>query len=297
MRTAFIQQLITEARQNPNVFLLVGDLGFSVVEPFVNEFPNQYLNVGIAEQNMTSVACGLAMEGYKVFTYSIGNFPTLRCMEQIRNDVCYHNLDVKIIAVGGGYAYAALGISHHATEELGMLRTLPNLLVAAPGDPSETEQITHLLAHTQGPAYMRLGKAGEPKVHTQAMEIELGSIIETKKGNEVAVLSTGAMLYQALQEINQFHPHWGLYSCPFLSHTHVDMLLDISRYYEQIITLEEHQRNAGFGSFILEQYADLAEKGIISQMPRIKRIAIPNTFANVAGTQNFLREKMGLSLK
>src|SRR4051812_19286753 len=124
MRTAFISRLIEEARKDSRVFLLVGDLGFSVVEPFRDEFPKQFLNVGVAEQNMTGVAAGLAMEGYTVFTYSIGNFPTLRCMEQIRYDVCYHNLNVKIVSVGGGYAYGPLGASHHATEEIGMLRTI-----------------------------------------------------------------------------------------------------------------------------------------------------------------------------
>src|ERR1700712_4450462 len=118
MRTAFIDQLTEEAKKNDKVFLLVGDLGYSVIEEFAELFPDRFLNVGIAEQNMTGIAAGLAMEGYTVFTYSIGNFPTLRCMEQIRYDVCYHNLNVKIVAVGGGYAYASLGPSHHATEEL-----------------------------------------------------------------------------------------------------------------------------------------------------------------------------------
>ena len=146
MRTAFISQLIVEAKANENIFLLVGDLGFSVVEPFADLFPDRYLNVGIAEQNMAGIAAGLAIEGYCVYIYSIGNFPTLRCMEQIRYDICYHNLNVKIVAVGGGYAYGPLGASHHATEEIGMIRTLPNMIVCAPGDPIETKAITKIFA-------------------------------------------------------------------------------------------------------------------------------------------------------
>ena len=142
MRTAFINQLIEEAKSNDKIFLLVGDLGFSVVEPFAEQFPERYLNVGIAEQNMAGIAAGLAMEGYCVYIYSIGNFPTLRCMEQIRYDICYHNLNVKIVAVCGGYAYGSLGASHHATEEIGMLRTIPNMVVCAPGDPVEAKAIT-----------------------------------------------------------------------------------------------------------------------------------------------------------
>src|SRR5476651_2646056 len=135
MRTAFINQLVLEARKNPRVFLVVGDLGFSVVEPFATEFPDRYLNAGVAEQNMTAVAAGLAAEGYHVFTYSIANFPTLRCLEQIRNDVCYHNLPVTVVAVGGGLAYGNLGYSHHGVQDIAVMRSLPNITVLAPGDP------------------------------------------------------------------------------------------------------------------------------------------------------------------
>ena len=142
MRTAFIEELIAQARIHPEVFLVVGDLGYGVVEPFAREFPERFLNAGVAEQNMTGIAAGLAREGYNVFTYSIANFPTLRCMEQIRYDVCYHEMSVKIVAVGGGYAYGPLGPSHHATEDLGMLRVIPNMVVAAPGDPVETRVVT-----------------------------------------------------------------------------------------------------------------------------------------------------------
>ena len=136
MRTAFIEQLIKEAESNKKIFLLVGDLGYSVVEPFAEKYPDRFLNVGIAEQNMTGVAAGLAMEGYNVFTYSIGNFPTLRCMEQIRYDVCYHNLSVKIVAVGAGYAYGSLGASHHTTEDVAMMRSIPNMEIISPCDPN-----------------------------------------------------------------------------------------------------------------------------------------------------------------
>ncbi|HMV27734.1 MAG TPA: transketolase, partial [bacterium] len=127
MRTAFIQQLMSEAKRDERVFLLVGDLGYSVVEPFAESFPDRFLNIGVAEQNMAGIAAGLAKEGYIPFIYSIGNFPTLRCLEQIRYDICYHALGVKIVSVGGGFAYGALGASHHGTEDLGILRTLPSM--------------------------------------------------------------------------------------------------------------------------------------------------------------------------
>ena len=157
MRTAFIQQLIKEAETNERIFLIVGDLGYSVVEPFRDKFPDRFLNAGIAEQNMAGMAAGLAKEGYNVYIYSIANFPTLRCMEQIRDDIAYHNLNVKIVSVGAGYAYASLGASHHATEDIGMMRTIPNMLVCSPGDPIEAQAITKFSSHYDGPMYLRSG--------------------------------------------------------------------------------------------------------------------------------------------
>src|SRR6478672_12080084 len=112
MRTAFINSLTEQARLRPEIFLIVGDLGYSVVEPFAAEFPDRFLNAGVAEQNMTGMAAGMASEGYHVFTYSIANFPTFRCAEQIRNDVDHHRFAVTVVAVGGGVSYGALGYSH-----------------------------------------------------------------------------------------------------------------------------------------------------------------------------------------
>src|SRR5215469_10241862 len=138
MRGAFFRALTEFAEQDERVQLIVGDLGFGVAETFAQRFPNRFLNAGVAEQNMTGIAAGMALSGKVVFTYSIANFPILRCLEQIRNDVCYHNANVKIVAVGGGLAYGALGATHHATEDLAILRSLPRMAVVAPGDPVET---------------------------------------------------------------------------------------------------------------------------------------------------------------
>lgn len=295
MRTAFIQQLVAEAKKNEKIFLIVGDLGFSVVEPFAEKFPKQFLNAGIAEQNMTGVACGLAKEGYTVFTYSIGNFPTLRCMEQIRYDICYHNLNVHVVAVGGGYAYGPLGVSHHTTEEIGMLRTIPNLTVCAPGDPIEARQITSLAAQMQGPSYIRLGKAGEAIVNNSAVLINYGKGIQIIDGEETAILSTGAMLKYAYDFSKQNRLKNSLYSFPFIKPIDKDLLQGIAKKYKRIITIEEHQLSAGFGSAILEGFNDLCEDGVIT-MPQLKRIAIPDIFISYAGTQEYLREKAGLVL-
>lgn len=297
MRTAFINQLIEEAKINDKIFLLVGDLGFSVIEPFAEQFPDRYLNVGIAEQNMASIAAGLAMEGYCVYIYSIGNFPTLRCMEQIRYDICYHNLNVKIVAVGGGYAYGSLGASHHATEEIGMLRTIPNMVVCAPSDPIETKAITTFTAQQEGPCYIRIGKAGEPIIHhKESLTLTLGKILEIKKGENNVIFSTGAMLKYVCDFISENAINASIYSFPFVKPIGKDELLNILKSHKQIITIEEHQAQSGFGSAILEAINDLVEEGRLTNYPSVKRKAIPDKFYSIAGSQEYLRELAGIKL-
>ncbi|NDP20701.1 MAG: transketolase [Paludibacter sp.] len=298
MRTAFINQLIEEAKANKKIFLLVGDLGFSVVEAFAELFPERYLNVGIAEQNMAGIAAGLAMEGYCVYIYSIGNFPTLRCMEQIRYDICYHNLNVKIVAVGGGFAYGPLGVSHHATEEIGMLRTIPNLVVCAPGDPIETKAITTFSVRHTGPCYIRIGKAGEPLVHKEnsLFDLSLGDILEIRNEGEVAIFTTGAMLKYVVDFVEQNEIKASIYSFPFVKPLNKDLLAEIFDSHKKIITIEEHQAQGGFGSAILEVMNDLLEERKLSHLPLVKRIAIPDKFYSVAGSQDYLRKLAGLEL-
>ena len=148
MRDQFIKTLLGEVEKNPNIILITGDLGFGVLNEFIEKYPNNFINAGVAEQNMTGIAAGLALEGKKVFTYSIANFPTLRCFEQIRNDVCYHNLDVNIISIGGGFSYGSLGMSHHATEDIAVMRTLPNLDIFSPSGLWEVDKATKSLSQS-----------------------------------------------------------------------------------------------------------------------------------------------------
>lgn len=297
MRTAFINQLILEAKTNKKIFLLTGDLGFNVIEPYIKLFPDRFINVGIAEQNMVGIASGLAMEGYCVYIYSIGNFPTLRCIEQIRYDVCYHNLNVKIIAVGGGFAYGSLGASHHATEEIGMLRTIPNLVVCAPGDPFEAKAIANLTSKYNGPCYVRLGKAGEPVVHKKEIEkIDIGDVLKIREGGKTAVFSTGAMLKYVIDFIYNNDLESSIYSFPFIKPINQQKLIDIIESHNKIITIEEHQAQCGFGSAILEIINDLRCDNKLLIHPAIKRIAIKDKFFPIAGSQEYLRIIAGLEL-
>lgn len=300
MRTNFINQLIEEARQNERIFLVVGDLGYHVIEPFAQEFPDRFMNVGIAEQNMAGVAAGLAMSGYNVYFYSIGNFPTLRCLEQIRNDIAYHNANVKIVAVGAGYAYGSLGATHQATEEIGCLRTIPNMVVATPGDPVEARAITKLSANYEGPMYIRLGKAGEKVAHTEdSLTLNIGDIVPVRlaEGSKKAVLACGNILDATRHQIIDGNLPYDLYSVPFVKPLNKEQLKSIiEKYTDGIITIEEHQASCGMGSAVVEAVSDMYSEGVVSVYPKIKRIAISDEFADVVGTQVYLREYEKLNL-
>ena len=188
MRNTFIKNLVQHARTNDEIVLIVGDLGFSVVEPFAEEFPDRFINAGVAEQNMTGIAAGMASEGYHVFTYSIANFPLFRCAEQIRNDVDYHNLPVTIVSVGGGVVYGNLGYSHHAVQDFALIRSMPNMVIVAPGDPLEMSGGLDYLIKNPQPSYLRINKAGEPNIHKTKPKISPGEpqiIKKTENSNNL----------------------------------------------------------------------------------------------------------------
>ncbi len=257
MRNAFIEELVNLARQNPQIALIVGDLGYSVVEPFVDEFPERFINAGIAEQNMTGLAAGMASEGYHVFTYSIANFPTFRCAEQIRNDVAYHKHAVTVVSVGGGLAYGALGYSHHAVQDYALMRTLPSLLIAAPGDPLEVRACMRYLVNNPGPSYLRLGKAGEPKFHATIPDVAPGQWLKIRSGAEKhAMLSTGAGLQLAMDWAAQpdFANH-AVFSMPLWSMADKVAQAKKLAQYDQVVTIEDHLQDGGFGSWLLEARA------------------------------------------
>ena len=294
MRTSFVNQLLDEARRNEKIFLLVGDLGYHVVEPFAQEFPDRFINVGIAEQNMAGIAAGLAMTGYNVYIYSIGNFPTLRCLEQIRNDIAYHKANVKVVSVGAGYAYGSLGATHQATEEIGAIRVIPNMVVATPGDPIEARAIAKLSSNYEGPMYISLGTAGEKIVHKEdSIILKIGDIcpIHLFDGNKTAVLACGNILDATFHQIEEESLPYDLYSVPFVKPIDVEQLKSIvERHPNGLITIEEHQKSCGMGSAVVEIINDLYEDGKLSTYPKIKRIAIPDEFVGVVGTQQYLRK-------
>ena len=293
MRTAFVETLFELARRDPRIVLIVGDLGFDVVTSFMEQLPAQFVNAGVAEQNMTSMAAGMALSGKKVFTYSIANFPTLRCLEQIRNDVCYHHANVTIVAVGGGLSYGAMGPSHHATEELAVMRALPDITVIAPGDPVEARLATHAILEHEGPCYLRLGKAGEPVAHRGLIDFKIGKAIQLREGDDLTLISTGALLPVAVEVADRFAAngiHIRLLSMHTLKPIDTDAVLAAACETRAIATLEEHSITGGLGSAVAEV---IAEAGY----PRVpfRRIGLPNSFPDRAGSQIYLRDRYGLT--
>jgi transketolase len=288
MRTAFIEELLIQAAANPEVFLVVGDLGFSVVERFAEKFPDRFLNVGVAEQNMTGVAAGLASEGYHPFTYSIANFPTLRCFEQIRNDIAYHNLPVTIVAVGGGMAYGNLGYSHHAVQDLGLMRSLPNMTVLAPADPGETKECVQWLARHPTPSYLRLGKAGERRLHA-VRGIDKGPLMIRDGTSSCAIISTGGILDLAIEAADMWQrlhfKNVAIFSCPLLQPLDAATLEPLKRF-KALIVLEEHGPIGGLASILFEQLAGTVE---------IHPLNIRHNVCNLVGSQQYLRQQFGLS--
>lgn len=293
MRNAFIDELVALAAENPQIALVVGDLGYSVVEPFADRFPERFINAGVAEQNMTGLAAGMASEGYHVFTYSIANFPSFRCAEQIRNDVDYHKLPVTVVAVGGGLAYGALGYSHHAVQDYALFRSFPNMTIAAPGDPMETRACMRYLVANPGPSYLRLGKAGEPRFHDAVPEVAPGRWLQVVGGDEIygeTLLSTGAALGIALARAKaspgsrpavHSMPLWGMGA-------KASQVIQVGRY-ARVTTMEDHLRDAGFGSWLLEAVAATPEL-----LPRLALEALDPRVCGTVGSQATLNAWGGL---
>ena len=295
MRNALIAQLEKLADIDNSIYMITGDLGFGVLDNFAKRFPERFINAGICEQNMTAVAAGMALDGNTVYTYSIGNFPTLRCLEQIRNDVCYHNANVKIIVVGGGFAYGQLGMSHHATEDIAIMRALPNMNVFSPSDPDEAVEVIKYANSIQGPCYIRLGKGREPKLHSEKSEYSVQKIMELCKGEKVAIVGTGSILGEAKQAVDRLKEeniNIGLYNVMTIKPLDEVTIKMIAETYDVIISLEEHNIYGGLGGAISEVLASM--KGCKAVL---RKMGLNDVYTSIVGSQEYLREHYQLSSK
>ncbi|MEW6610911.1 MAG: transketolase C-terminal domain-containing protein [Patescibacteria group bacterium] len=292
MRNAFVKTLTELVHEDPHIMVITGDLGFNVFDEFKVQYPDRYLNIGVSEANMIGVAAGLALEGKIVYVYSIIPFATMRCFEQIRNDLCYQNLNVNIVGVGGGYSYSYFGATHHAIEDISIMRTLPRMTVICPGDPWETSEAVRAVANLPGPTYLRLGKRGEPTVHKPGTVFTVGKGIIIEEGTDVTLIATSTMLEGASQTV-QLLKAKGV--SPMLVSIHtikpldVKLLRDIAQRLPAIVTLEEHSIFGGLGSAVAEVLAESPFH------PRFKRIGVLDSFPDTIGTQIYLRGKHGLN--
>ena len=297
MRDTFVKTLIELAKENRNIELLTGDLGFGVLKPFWETLPDQFTDAGIAEQNMTTVAAGMALEGKTVFTYSIGNFPTLRCLEQIRNDCTYHNANVKIVCVGGGLVYGSLGMSHHATEDLAIMRALPDMVVMAPGDPVEAAEATKAITAHQGTCYLRLGRGGERRIHNSIPDFKIGKAIliadrRKTSGPNIALFSTGAILDEVCDACAALEKKGvGViqYSFPTVKPIDQETILECAKGADAIFNVEEHNITRGFGSPVAEVLA-----GAGAGTP-LYRLGLNDEYCTKVGSQQYLRNEYGIS--
>lgn len=292
MRTAFVKALEKLADKDSSIFLLTADLGFKLFDDFRARFPDRFINVGVAEGNMIGVAAGMALSGKNVYCYSMVPFLTMRALEQIRVDVCYHNLPVKLIGVGAGLTYGLEGMTHHGIEDLAIMRSLPNMTIVAPGDPLECEATIQESRTYSGPLYIRLGGNNDPTIHDRNIKFKIGRGILVKKGKDISIFVIGTMLPVANKVADLLGErgfHSNLVSIHTIKPLDIELVRQVADHSKAVFTIEEHSKVGGLGSAIAEILLEGGWKGIF------KRFALPDKYGGHIGKTEYLREKHGLS--
>lgn len=291
MRFTFRDTLISLAEKDPTVYLLVGDLGFAALEEFSEKFPGRFINCGVSEQNMIGISAGLALSGKKPYVYSIIPFITMRCLEHIRNDICYQNLDIKIIGVGSGFAYGSLGATHHALEDIAVMRSLCNMTVLCPADPVETEQLLLTSYQTNNPTYIRLGRGKEKILYTSKPDLTIGKPVILAEGDEGVIIATGtqvASCLEAAKKLKALGRRFTLLSMHTVKPIDKEALLKELKNMPSVFTVEEHNITGGLGSAVAEILLESGWKG------HFQRVGVPDEFAYKIGSQEYLQKKYGL---
>lgn len=295
MRNAFAKEITRLAGEDERIVLLSGDIGNRLFDAFKERFPDRFYNCGVAEANMIGVAAGLAKSGFRPVCYTITPFVTYRCLEQIRVDLCYHKLPVVIVGTGSGLSYASLGATHHSCEEMGMLRLLPGMHVYAPADAVEVRAILGASLRGEAPAYLRIGKKGEPEIHPEGVLSFLpGEAFPLRRGKRVCFLSCGTVASVVLDAADRIFAGTGegvsVWSCPSVKPLDVGFLGQVFRENELVVTVEEHSRLGGFGGAVAEWLSE--QKGPCA---RLLRIGTPDEFYHEIGSQEEARCHFGLT--
>ena len=292
MRNTFVNCLIEQARIDDRIIIISPDMGFTVFEKFIDEFPDRFYNVGVAEQNAIGVASGLALSGKMVYVYSIIPFITMRCFEQIRINIAYMNCNVRLVGVGAGLTYGAQGPTHHAIEDISIMRSLPNMTVCCPGDPIETRELINESFHYKGPIYFRLGKNGERNIHRENTKIKIGKAVTISEGDFLAIITTSNMLEQGkliTEKFFEYGKNITLISMPTIKPLDIEIITDLINQDIPIITLEEHSIIGGLGTAVAEVISESNKK------IKFKRIGLPDEYSRYIGNQFYLREKYNLN--
>ena len=292
MRKIFINQLIKEATKNKKIVLIVGDLGYGIIEPFKKKFPDRFFNAGVAEQSMAGLAAGLALKGFHVFIYSIANFPTFRCAEQIRNDIDYHNLSVTIVSVGAGLGYGNLGYSHHAIQDYALLRSFPNMIIASPSNNQEVEGTMNYLFKNPQPSYLRLDKSLELDCNKKIPSINPGKWIFYKRNKSKSknlIISTGSV-FTNCKRLSLKNKNYDWVTLPIWGMKFKNQQIKNLKKYKKVITVENHLQDGGFGSWLSET---LTQKQNNIQTKIVSKFLDKNVIGKV-GSEKYLNSRYGL---
>mgnify|MGYP001177064960 CR=1 FL=1 len=284
MKDTFSSLLVDLAFKESNVLVLSGDHGYDLFNQLRESRSNQFINMGVAEQNMVGVAAGLARVGFRPIVYGLSAFVPIRVLEQIKLDVCHDGLPVIFVGDGAGFVYSQLGTSHQSTEDIAATRSIPGLIILSPGDRFEFERCFTLAYQAKLPVYLRLGKADRGDVHSKALTFNFGDLIELKKSTsenrKVALIATGSMLKMATMICNHF-PELGLLSAPCLKPLNEIQVIELSKNNDLLITLEEHSIMGGLGSSIAEISSRVSHA-------RLERLGVLDQFSKHCGSYEYL---------
>jgi transketolase len=292
MRKTFINTLVEMARKDDRIFLITPDIGYSVLEVFRDEFPDRYLNVGVAEQNAIGIAAGIALTGMIPYVYTINPFVCMRPFEQVRVDVAYMNTNVRIVGVGAGFSYGSAGATHHSIEDIAIMRVLPNMTVVCPGDPWEVSEAVKASVDYKGPMFFRLGKQGEPVINNPKAKFKIGKATRIRTGKDVHIISTSNTLEIANNVCDMLKAKKisaSLISMHTIKPFDQKMVMELLKTKKPVFTVEEHNIIGGLGSAVSEV---IAESGLKTTF---RRFGVMDKYSHVVGSHDYIRGKFGIS--
>lgn len=293
MRDAYVATLYDLAETNKQVMALVADIGAVVFDKFRVDFPGRFINFGVAESNIIAAAAGMASCGKIPFTYTIIPFLTMRTYEQIRDDVCLQKANVKIVGVGAGLVYSTLGPTHHAIEDIAIMKALPNMTIISPADPLEARKATIKAAEIEGPVYLRLGTSGEPAVYRHDYDFTVGCGVKLKEGEDVTIIATGSIVHDALQAANELEKEnisVRLINIHTIKPIDKEVILQAASETRAILTVEEHNIEGGFGSSVASVILEANDIPI-----KFKRLGVKDTFCSYYGSHQELKSHCGIA--